>query len=58
MDAPQYEVKNTSSHRSNDSRSSKKGATRMLQAPKSLVMSLDFFLLDVLHLDESIHLAF
>jgi hypothetical protein len=57
MDAPQYEVKKTPSHRSNDSRSSEKGPPSMLETPDPLIVSLEFLLLDVLHLNQGIHLA-
>lgn len=57
MDAPHDQVKYTSRYRSNDSRSSEKGTPGVFQAPNPLIMSLDFFLLNMLHLNESVHLA-
>lgn len=57
MDAPQYKVKYASRDRSNDRSSSEKCPPSVLETPDSRIVRLEFFLLNVLHLDKRIHLT-
>lgn len=57
MDAPQYKVKYASRDRSNDRSSSEKCSPSVLETPDSRIVRLEFFLLNVLHLDKRIHLT-
>ena len=57
MDTPQYKVKYASRDRSNDRSGPKKCPPSVLENPDSRIVRLEFFLLNVLHLDKRIHLT-
>jgi hypothetical protein len=57
VNTPQYKVKYASRDRSNDRSGSKKCPPSVLETPDSRIVRLEFFLLNVLHLDKRIHLT-
>jgi hypothetical protein len=57
VNTPQYKVKYASRDRSNDRSGPKKCPPSVLETPDSRIVRLEFFLLNVLHLDKRIHLT-